>query len=452
MLKRTMLLSTFIAIPLLAFAMLFNGCGGRKSGGLSNANLQTSTTGSVSGYLYTRISGRSAEATASGYLPLVAATVTCGGVSGATNSEGAYTLSNVPAGQYTCTITKTGYGDQTFTVTVVAGQTTVAQAEGQTSLVLTPTASGGLVVNFVSPTSVDTFTLDGAVPASITGASLSYTTVAAGSHTITAGKSGYLDYATTTTVTAGATTTVNITLTADSVTAITLVPTASTISSSGGTTAITASCTYLVSASTTCPSSMTWTSSNTSVATVNATGASGTATAVANGSTNITAQVGTVMSNATAITVSIAAAEPSCSGVTGFCVDIVGASASAGGTVDLVISMANPPAAGLGAGVITVTWDSTKLTYSSRTLGSNVTSQAETTATAGQYKLSFTTASAMTSGQTLATLTLSAAQGATGQLAVQWDQAQANTNFTDYNLNLVTQTGITFKDAYVTIQ
>ena len=108
------------------------GCGG-GSGGISNSNL---STGTVSGYLYARVSGRTAGAGApAGYMPLSDATVTCAGVSTTTDSNGKYVLINIPAGQQTITATKSGYPTQTFTANVVTGKSTPVNDEDRKSVV-----------------------------------------------------------------------------------------------------------------------------------------------------------------------------------------------------------------------------------------------------------------------------------------------------------------------------
>jgi len=57
------------------------------------------------------------------------ATVTINGMSAATNSSGAYIISNVPPGNYTVTASKDGYESSTKTVLVVAGETTPVDFE-----------------------------------------------------------------------------------------------------------------------------------------------------------------------------------------------------------------------------------------------------------------------------------------------------------------------------------
>jgi thermitase len=57
-------------------------------------------------------------------VPLQGANVNCpGGGSGVTAADGSYSIGNVPAGNYSCTASKTGYKPKTKPVTVTAGQT-----------------------------------------------------------------------------------------------------------------------------------------------------------------------------------------------------------------------------------------------------------------------------------------------------------------------------------------
>lgn len=607
-----------VALLLMAVA----GCGGRSSGGIANSSL---SSGRVTGYLYTQVSSRSAEATPSGYLPLAGASVDCAGVTGTTNTAGFYDLANVPAGMQDCTATKSGFGTVEFSVNVTPGQNNVATPEGATDYAIAPTATGTLVVD-TTPDGA-TISVDGAQAAVTTDATL---TLAPGSYSVSVSLTGYDEVtAQTATVTAGQSSTATFTLTpsltaisitaagsatetisfseseigdtaqlgatctyydqstedctssvtwtiadvtgssvatvsafglvtsansgsatvtatkgsitdtatvmvADTLQSITLSPTSISDLPVGSTSGLTATCAYAISDATTCPT-LTWTSNDTSVATVadgTVTGvaagttsvkassgsiessavsvevvvdeitaisvtptsvseletgstsnlsasctwsvssttscgtltwnsssesvatvsASGVVTAVAAGSTNITAATGSVTSNSVAVTV--VNAEPTCDGVSTFCVDIVGADATAGNTVDLVVTMANPPTAGIGSGVMKITWSDSDLTYSSVAHGSGVTALAETTTTAGQYSVSFTSNPVLTSGQTLVTLTLTVDSSATGQLAVEFDTTLQGLNFTDDNVQRYSldDQNLTAKNGYVNVQ
>ena len=51
------------------------------------------------------------------------------GIGAVTNPDGRYTIANVPAGRHTVTIKNLGYAEQQEEVTVVDGQTTIADLE-----------------------------------------------------------------------------------------------------------------------------------------------------------------------------------------------------------------------------------------------------------------------------------------------------------------------------------
>lgn len=110
------------------------GCGGGGGGGGGGST----ATGNISGYAYAPVGkgSRVAQAAPTSYEPLVGGTVTAGGISTTTNSDGYYVLTGVPTGQQTLTITKTDVGSLTKTVEVLAGQTIVGTAEGSTESVL----------------------------------------------------------------------------------------------------------------------------------------------------------------------------------------------------------------------------------------------------------------------------------------------------------------------------
>ncbi|MDQ4025871.1 MAG: S8 family serine peptidase [Actinomycetota bacterium] len=74
-------------------------------------------TGSIAGRVYNQSSGAG----------LSGATVDCGtGGRATTSSTGAYSLTNVPAGGYSCTASATGYRSKTQSVTVTTGATTTS--------------------------------------------------------------------------------------------------------------------------------------------------------------------------------------------------------------------------------------------------------------------------------------------------------------------------------------
>src|SRR6266702_67066 len=139
------------------------------------------------------------------------ATVSNGTVTATTTTAGVYTLSNVRAGINTVTASKTGY-------------TTVSHP-------VTAPKSGTVTVDFILSTAVVNGTITGTVKNSATGAVISGATVsdgtaststntsgvyslsvAAGSYTVTASKTGYATSSLPATVTSGGTTTLNFSL------------------------------------------------------------------------------------------------------------------------------------------------------------------------------------------------------------------------------------------------
>ena len=122
-----------VKILTLLLALLFvigsAGCGG--GGG---TKIVTVPTGSVSGYVYMDVSGRAAAQTRSasapvGHIPFAGATATIGGVSATTDANGYFLISGAPVGTQTVAISKPGFGTIFKSVSVAAGQTTVAAQE-----------------------------------------------------------------------------------------------------------------------------------------------------------------------------------------------------------------------------------------------------------------------------------------------------------------------------------
>ena len=69
------------------------------------------------------------------------------GIGAVTNPDGHFMIANVPAGRHTLTIRNLGYADQEQEVTVVEGQTTVADLEMRMEAIKLK----GLVVSVVRP-------------------------------------------------------------------------------------------------------------------------------------------------------------------------------------------------------------------------------------------------------------------------------------------------------------
>ena len=64
-----------------------------------------------------------------------------------TNPDGRFMLANVPAGKHTVTIQNLGYAEKQQEVTVVGGQTTIANSE----ITMVPLEVEGLIISVVRP-------------------------------------------------------------------------------------------------------------------------------------------------------------------------------------------------------------------------------------------------------------------------------------------------------------
>ncbi|HZQ51577.1 MAG TPA: carboxypeptidase regulatory-like domain-containing protein [Bryobacteraceae bacterium] len=141
------------------------------------------------------------------------ATVSYSGGTATTLSNGSYTLSNVPAGTVSVTASATGYQSSTQSVTVSAGATTTL------NFTLSATVSAGTVSGTVtnsSGTAISGVTVSYSGGSASTAGNGSYTlsNVPVGTVSITATATGYQSSTQSAAVTAGATTTLNFTLSA----------------------------------------------------------------------------------------------------------------------------------------------------------------------------------------------------------------------------------------------
>ena len=145
---------------------------------------------------------------------LSATTVSYSGGSATTDSNGNYTLSNVPAGTYNVTASHSGYNSATSSVTVTAATSSTLNFQ------LTATSSAGAITGRVT---------DSSTAAALSGATVSYSggstttdangnytlsNVAAGTYSVTASHSGYNNQTNSVTVASGTTATLNFQLTA----------------------------------------------------------------------------------------------------------------------------------------------------------------------------------------------------------------------------------------------
>lgn len=131
-----------------------------------------------------------------------------------TDAQGGYSLTAVPPGSYSVTASRSGYSPVTHSgVSVTAGQTTTRDFS------LTPVPTTGAISGTVrdatnaNPIAGATVTLDGgATRTTLADGSYSFANVAAGSHTLSAARNGYVSDEKPASVTAGETTTVDFSL------------------------------------------------------------------------------------------------------------------------------------------------------------------------------------------------------------------------------------------------
>ncbi|WP_256762422.1 carboxypeptidase regulatory-like domain-containing protein [Cohnella sp. WQ 127256] len=150
------------------------------------------TTGSVTGAVYGPNNS-----------PLLGANVVIGGTSVVTDSQGQYTLINVPAGSQTINVSKAGYHNGTANVTVTAGQNVNASDIVLAAVQTTGSVTGAVFGPGNSPISGASVSIDSI--STVTDGTGQYTLsdVPAGSQTINVSKAGYNNGTANVTVTAG---------------------------------------------------------------------------------------------------------------------------------------------------------------------------------------------------------------------------------------------------------
>ncbi|MRR11556.1 PEGA domain-containing protein, partial [bacterium] len=134
-----------------------------------------------------------------------------GGGSATTNASGAYSIS-LPAGTYTLTASASGYTAQAKTVTVVSAQ--AAPLDFSLSAAPTVGAVSGTVTDATTSAAVSdaTVTIGTRTAATASNGTYLVTDLATGNYTITIAKAGYTTYSANLSVTAGSTTTHNVSL------------------------------------------------------------------------------------------------------------------------------------------------------------------------------------------------------------------------------------------------
>ncbi|WP_379156280.1 carboxypeptidase regulatory-like domain-containing protein [Paenibacillus sp. sgz5001063] len=173
------------------------------------------TTGSVTGGVY-----------GPGNTPISGASVSIGGISDVTDAQGQFTLSNIPPGSQTVTVSSVGYNNGTAAVTVTVGQSVSAG-----TITLTPVQTTGSVTGIVqglgnTPISGASVSIGGISDITDVQGQFTLSNIPPGSQTVTVSSAGYNDGLATVTVTAGQSVSVGtISLTAVTVTPPTTPPT-----------------------------------------------------------------------------------------------------------------------------------------------------------------------------------------------------------------------------------
>src|SRR5579864_1070651 len=178
-----------------------------SSGATTTLNFKLATGGKLAGTVTDSSGAAVAGATVSISGGSVPTSVTL-----TTSSTGAYATNFIPVGTYTITVSATGFTTQSKNATVNTGQTTTVNftlsAGGGTGTL------SGTVVNISNNTAISGATVSFSGGSTTTNSSgfYQFTNVAAGTYSVTASHSGYFSSTHTTTVSGGATTTLNFKL------------------------------------------------------------------------------------------------------------------------------------------------------------------------------------------------------------------------------------------------
>lgn len=143
-------------------------------------------------------------------------------------------------------------------------------------------------------------------------------------------------------------------------------------------------------------------------------------------------------------------AEPTCEGDIGLCMDIEGAGAAAGGTVEVAIRVWNPTNAGLGAGVLDVTWDAGRLSLLSPVAEAGVTVLAEKHETPGRFAAAFISEKPLLGSEVLMRLRFAVSPNAAGNAVVRWKAD--GTGLSDFSFDMLAPSLTQYRDGYVVIR
>jgi len=193
-----------IIIAFLAFITFFPSCKSKTPTSPDNS----ATTGTISGTV--------TNATTSAAVSGASVTTQPATSAATTGSDGKYTISNVAPGSYTVTALANLYTSSSVNVTVTAGQTATVNLSLQpvTTGTITGTVTAASGGTLISGASVSTSPATSTVSTNAQGV-YTITNVNAGSYTVTASATGYVSNSTSVTVTAGQTSTANLTLQSD---------------------------------------------------------------------------------------------------------------------------------------------------------------------------------------------------------------------------------------------
>ncbi|MBF0539327.1 MAG: carboxypeptidase regulatory-like domain-containing protein [Nitrospirae bacterium] len=149
-----------------------------------DALTSSGSTGSITGNVYI------------GYIngpPLSGATVTCGGQSATTGSDGSYSIANIPAGNQTLSITASGYISVNRPLSISAGANLYAGKDALTASNSTCSITGNVYIGYINgpPLSGATVTCGGQSTTTISDGSYSIGNIPPGNQTLSITASVY---------------------------------------------------------------------------------------------------------------------------------------------------------------------------------------------------------------------------------------------------------------------